>query len=442
MTEAGGRKWYFSPHFLVAVFVSLAAVLTSLLLVLVLLPGRSEALAIMQWRLSGVETFRIETDVEYQGRVDRTVDGVASQDLERYRLTTSGAVDRSDPSGVRQAHSFSFDVSPSRDSGAGYRFSGEVRRLGFDTYLRLWQMPDGFGPPQFGQYADRWLHVGPDSVSGAVLPLVGSGYALGDDERAYLEDDFRRTAFMKVVRRIGDETLNGVPTVHFEVRPEVLLIKDFLVTAETLRRGRELTADERRGIDRTFSGLRAEDGEIWIGRHDYYPYRLRLSFGYKDAECDGRLTVTVSMSQFDLPVTISGPDAEALEVGPIVGSLLPGLVGGGLPSADVGGATDRTVRVGDSSVGLSVPSGELTGSDSDSDGLDDQLETFYGSDPHDPDTDGDGIGDAAEVAAGDDPAGPGRLFSFGLDAALNGSAANSDGPSSVESNFYLDDSLR
>jgi hypothetical protein len=44
--------------------------------------------------------------------------------------------------------------------------------------------------------------------------------------------------------------------------------------------------------------------------------------------------------------------------------------------------------------------------DSDQDGLTDQEEKLYGTDPHNPDTDGDGYSDGAEVRSGYDPAKP------------------------------------
>jgi hypothetical protein len=47
--------------------------------------------------------------------------------------------------------------------------------------------------------------------------------------------------------------------------------------------------------------------------------------------------------------------------------------------------------------------------DDDGDGLSDDRESFYGSDPESPDTDGDGYPDGTEVQAGYNPTGPGRL---------------------------------
>jgi len=47
--------------------------------------------------------------------------------------------------------------------------------------------------------------------------------------------------------------------------------------------------------------------------------------------------------------------------------------------------------------------------DSDADGLPDEVEKFFGTNPHNPDTDNDGVSDGDEVKLGRNPKGPGRL---------------------------------
>ncbi|MBI2485184.1 hypothetical protein HYW18_03500 [Candidatus Uhrbacteria bacterium] len=54
------------------------------------------------------------------------------------------------------------------------------------------------------------------------------------------------------------------------------------------------------------------------------------------------------------------------------------------------------------------------GKDADGDGLSDEQEAFYRSDPYNPDTDGDGYSDAEEIQNGYNPNGGGALFNFGL----------------------------
>jgi hypothetical protein len=193
------------------------------------------------------------------------------------------------------------------------------------------------------------------------------------------------------------------------------------VTSETLRRGRELNAEERREVDRLFANLQAENGEIWIGRNDYYLYRLRLRFKYDDGVRDGVLSLTASFSDFNRPVSVSGPDGEVQNVNDIAKSLLPGLVSR-LPLAKLGG--QNVANAGQwQSGGLPIEDNTVKDADPDADGLTNTMELFYGSDMDNPDTDADGMNDGDEVSAGRNPTGQGKLFDFGLEDAL-GSAEN------------------
>jgi len=222
---------------------------------------------------------------------------------------------------------------------------------------------------------------------------------------------------LTVVQRLGDEVIGGVDTLHYEVQPEPLFIKDYFVTTETIRKGRELNDEERQVIDRFFANLTAETGEVWIGQSDYYLYRARFRFNYDDGRRDGTLNLTARFSNFNAPVNIEVPTDEEVEnVSNIVQSFLPSLVDR-LPIAGLG-------EVG-SNGGAELPDGGLDldepgiDTDPDEDGLTTSLEYFYGSDPLNPDTDGDGMSDGDEVQAGRNPTGPGDLFDFGLSEALS-----------------------
>ncbi len=406
---------------MIAVFVSLAAVLAGSLLLLLLLPSRSEVLAVMQWRMVNARVFRVETEVEYQSEAERTNDqGQSSYDRASYRLTTAGAIDRTDPEAVRQAHSFTFGSVPDQVTDRQpCVISGELRTISNESYLRMWQVTDGLGPLSVSGLTNRWLHVKSSDLCERVTVLViGLGCELSDEDNAHLADEFRRTPFLSVVRRLDDETLNGVETFHYEVKPEMLLIRDFLITYGTLRRGREPSKEELRTFDKFFSGLKADGGEAWIGRNDYYLYRLRLHFLHDDGTGVGRLSLTVNFSNFNQPLTLAEPDGETLEVGAIVAALLSDSSGGLSPAeTDDRSSSDRSTGIG-IPTGLSTPAMEFGNADSDGDGLNDQLEIFFGSDPYDPDSDGDGLNDGDEVSAGQDPDGPGKLFDFGLSSSL------------------------
>ncbi len=406
------RRWYLNPFVLVIGFMSLTAVLLALV-ALLLLPQVSEMVDLMKWRMMTADSFRVDTDIEWRGW--RTVDdgqGGVTREPESVRVTTSGLVDRSDDAETRQTHKFRTAIGAPT---VRYLFEGQFMRLGQDNYLRLDTVPDDLGTLRLDRFAGRWLTFEPADVLRVFgLEFIGGTRDLSEADREYLLEQFRITPFISVVNRLQNEVVDGKTLLHYEIRPEVLFFKDFYLTEEKLRLGRELTEGERHIVDRFFANVQPEIGEMWIGRTDYYLHRLRLRFRYDDGRRDGVFSAQFDFGSFNEPVRIEMPDGEIEDVRRIVDSLLPGIVNS-LPMAALGG--QRIASQSDTETGTVIqpyPSDP----DSDGDGLTDTLEFFYGSDPANPDTDGDGLSDGEEVDKAMSPTGPGGLFDFGLSEYL------------------------
>jgi len=409
-----GQNWFFKPYVIIVALISVTAV-AMVLLTLMLLPRTDEILGVMQWRMVNATAFRVETDIEYKGWVTRD-----SGERERQTVTinTSGVVDRSDSSSTRQRHMFKVLVIPNASGDETfYRFEGESRLLGQANFLRLDRIPQKFGSFRLDRFVGRWLRIEVQELVDRIdMPVLGGRRKLSDGDRLYLTEQFRLTPFLSVVQRLKDDVVGGIDTMHYEVLPEVLFIKDYFVTAETVRKGRELTSEERRVVDRFFSNVKAETSEVWIGHSDYYLYRALFKFLYDDGVRLGTFTLTLRFSNFNHPVGVEGPEGEVQNISEIVESLLPSLVTR-LPMASFGG--QNVIGDGGRTGGLPVDVPDLKDADPDGDGLSNSLEFFYGSDPHNPDSDGDGMKDGEEVGSGRNPTGEGSLFDFGISAALS-----------------------
>lgn len=406
------RKWYTNPFILIVGFMSLTATLLAVL-ALLLLPQVSEVVDLMKWRMATADTFRVDADVDWRGwKSVSTEGGSVDREPESVRVTTSGLMDRSRREETRQTHKFRTAIGAPT---VKYLFEGEYRRIGPENFLWLDTVPEDFGALRLDRFSDRWLRFDlADVLEAFQLPFIGGARDLSEEDQAFLAEQFRITPFISVVNRLQNEDVDGATMLHYEIRPEVLFFKDFYLTEEKLRRGRELTEDERRGVDRFFANVQPEIGEMWIGRGDYYLYRIRLRFRYDDGIRDGVLSAQFDFSNFNETVSIERPEDGAEDIQKIIDSLLPGIVNS-LPMAALGG--QRVATEDERSGGLSV-GGTAQDPDPDGDGLTDTLEFFYGSDPANPDTDGDGVSDGEEVSKGLSPTGPGGLFDFGISEYL------------------------
>lgn len=403
------KKWYANVYILLTILISLVAVSMAALMLL-LLPQSSEIVRFMQWRMARAKSFRVDVLADYDGRREqRDSRNVPYRADEAVSLEFDGRIDRSDTSVSKLQGTFaaSFGAQePTTD------LAGETVRIGRVDYMRFDALPPSIGAIPLDDFRGVWLVFDAAGFRDRLnLPFLGGeAEPLAEDEIAGLLEQFRTTPFLRVEERLKSETLGGVSTHHYKVRPEMLFFKDYFIRVQTARLGRELTNKERLLVDTFFANVAAEDGELWIGKRDYFLYRMRLRFRFDDGSREGVLSVTADFSRFNEPAAIEAP-AGARDVSEILESLAWGLTRR-LPLAKDGAA--RRGDIGESRSGLAVDTVTAGQADPDKDGLSDELEYFYRTDPNDPDTDGDGMRDGEEIELGRNPSGSGNLFDFGV----------------------------
>ncbi|MEY4722835.1 MAG: hypothetical protein RLZZ324_348 [Candidatus Parcubacteria bacterium] len=407
------KRWYANPYVIVVTAISLMGIAVSSLLFL-LVPQPGEILATMQRRMTQVKTFHVEADVHWRGAAGASggASGGAPEDAE---YVLAGSYDRTDPAALQGDGTFTLTTggaSAMTFSGRHLSLSGAGAASSVQ-FLKFDRTPDRVGALHLAEHRGTWLRADIASLARlTALPLIGSPVApMNATARAGLDEDFARTPFLSFVSGLKTEKLGGVECNHYQVRPEPLLLKDFFFAHEQARLGREPTAKERQAADTFFADLAPQDGEIWIGKRDGLPHRLRFRFAFDDGARRGTLDVTADLSAYGAPVRISAPDGTVEDITPLLASILASLQEH-LPLAKEGSANRVTTGTG-GGLGLPVPDTFSPGSeDPDHDGLSNALEAFYGTDPANPDTDGDGMNDGDEIKANRNPAGPGVLFDF------------------------------
>ena len=240
---------------------------------------------------------------------------------------------------------------------------------------------------------------------------------------------YNKYELLKFQEDLGDVKIGEVDAYHYKVKLDGIALASFYM--EVMK---EMVAEmdsEDKTIEEEFNKMKEDiekydylinkitdniDVEIWIGKNDKLIYRTKI-YGEFDKEfiemignemiAKGDLSeedfdklnevedasivfyADVRMSDFNQPVEINEPE-EAENLVEVLTGMLGGLIGAGMNGG--------------------------TGIDTDLDGLSDEMETFYGTDPNKSDTDGDGYTDGEEVDNGYDPLAPGtsRLDYEGL----------------------------
>lgn len=157
---------------------------------------------------------------------------------------------------------------------------------------------------------------------------------------------------------------------------------------------RIITEKQLSMIDEGFKAIEFSEGEIWIGKKDLLPYKISLSLLIKETDkskTSEKINFVLLLKNFNKPVQIDVPtQAKPLE------EILEGL--------------SRELQILTPGRTFLPTQSQDFSKDTDKDGLPDQLETIYGTNPNKADTDGDGFIDSEEIEKGYNPNGPGKLY--------------------------------
>ncbi len=223
---------------------------------------------------------------------------------------------------------------------------------------------------------------------------------------------WKRAAIVTVTSTLLEEAIDGTKTYHYAIAPDYAGIEQYFTEILPLvpqqffgsaEGGREKASAMLKNIPEASKHVDIA-GEIWIGRKDFLLRKLLIKIRNKD-EREGTLAATVTFvgKNYNKPVVIEEPkDAKSFE------EFLEELK---LSAAKL--AQDEQLKKSFAELlgPKSPPEESKESADHDNDGLTDEEEARYGTDPNTPDTDGDGYSDGDEVKNGFNPNGAGKLES-------------------------------
>lgn len=397
-----------------------AAGLAGLLYLLV--PRSGQAILVMQRRMLAAKSLTFDVRLDYDGiRKERNELGTVKELPESFNFATHGTLDRSEAKNTRAAQQFELSLGADKS----LEFAGLLNSVADDHYLRLTKTPERVGNFSLSSLTNFWMRVVPRTIREQInAPFFGAGQEFTEVEREEFISQVRATPYFDFEGKLTEDMTVGRKAFHYGVTPELLYVKDTLLSLERHRLGRDLTEGEQKVFDRFFGNLRAVPGELWISKNNYYLHRALLRFRYDDGVRAGLLTVDARFASFNEPIeSITAPPGVIKDAGVILASFLPG-IREHLPMAKLGKVKPSESLIPEE-LELKLPTiaevlvGTEALDDPDQDGLDSAFETFYGTNPGQADTDGDGMNDGDEVAQGRNPNGSGGIFDFGLSDALN-----------------------
>jgi hypothetical protein len=213
------------------------------------------------------------------------------------QATISGVMNRADRTGQLTTHE---DI-------AGHALTVAERFSGLTFYM------DAAGLPGIGKVAHGkpWLKMDMSRTLGAMG--LGSLSTANSDPSQFV--DYLRAVSAKT-KRLGAETVRGVPTTHYRAVVDLRRYPTLLPSSQR--------AAAKRGISTLESALGGHTMtmDVWIGADKLV---RRLHFGYPECVNDQKLSLSMTMDLYDYgpqPKTQLPSDAQAFDLTPLISSAM------------------------------------------------------------------------------------------------------------------------
>ncbi|MDP2932860.1 MAG: hypothetical protein Q8N81_01900 [bacterium] len=265
---------------------------------------------------SGSITANIESDALSAGvNAAGTTEPAAKQKL-NLGIDFSGASDIGDLANPKFQLALKFK-GDMKETGS-FSLAADLRSLEKNFYFKISNLPN-IGIADLSPFSDKWIKLSGEELKNSPLLNQASSQSqntppqenkpLTTAQIQKLEQFITEHQFIKVTGKLADETLAGVPTKHFRFVFDKQAYKDF---AKELSDNSDYKLDKTQldKMNESLDGLNSADGEMWIGKKDAMLYKVVLNFNLtetSDSKTSGRITFTLSFSNYNQPVTVTAP---------------------------------------------------------------------------------------------------------------------------------------
>lgn len=330
-------------------------------------------------------------------------------------LHMEGATDNSDKSNPKMKATLNAHIS---DNGKQEEIGMEMRAVDTVLYMQLLSLPE---LPLFDSATllNRWVKFDPKDLQNSPLAIgssekvfqtLTSERELTPEQKEQLKQAYLDHPFITLGGSVGTEEIRGVQTKQYP------LIYDYTELNAFLQQTKDVWGDGN-----IFSELAVDEeqqenppvvtGAVWIGKKDKQLYQLQLGVQSKDAQDPG-VNMTMQFWDHNVPVTVSVPE-NVLSFTELLTSFAGDQFTFPQEPVEEVPQPQEEIQQPVSEEEL-TPDDVITGDenasvDADGDGLSDEEERQYGTDPSDLDSDADGYTDGEEVQNGFNPIGEGSL---------------------------------
>lgn len=226
-----------------------------------------------------------------------------------FKLNYGGASDKTDKENPKS----SFDINASAE---GFLFAMQgVTISNKILYLKINEFP-ALGFFDGSQIKNKWIKMDLQELSeqaGVKLDEIFKQSKLTDEDMQKIYDSFKKHQVLKLTGNLPSESIDGHNTYHYKFTINkdnlIVFIKDIRPILE--KDGMERLGDQDfQEMEKAFQNFNFTNSEIWIGKKDYYIYRIKLGIDITVPQQAGSASfmLTSNAKNFNKKVLIEEPE--------------------------------------------------------------------------------------------------------------------------------------
>lgn len=257
----------------------------------------------------------------------------------------------------------------------------ELRTFGKEKYLRI-KIENLPFIEQLSPLNNQWLMIDLEALKKFIPTNVNINSDNNQEITNQTNNLIKQTNFFKNLEELDSEIINDKNNRHLTFELDNQELKNFFINISTLY-DNKLNAAQLGAIDKNLAKTPLIKGEMWIDSEDYNLTKIIIPLAFEEGSEKFTLEIKFELSNYNVPANIVVPEQYK--------------------------TLEEVQKIIEEQVSSYYDAPKSSTQDSDYDGLKDEMEEIYGTNPKNSDSDNDGYNDGEEVQNGYNPLGTGKL---------------------------------
>lgn len=276
-------------------------------------------------KITEVKSLEYAGDVNLEFNLDTT--GLLGDQVSRSATNTDNLTGATSSALSKKTGTISFDFSGSSDWQNPAEFKGllllnlkaeipmfgepsvglEVRSVNKDFYAKLSKAPI-IMLFDLSSLENQWIKIDGKNITEAETYL---NHKLSPAQISQIKEAFVADKVFKVVATLPSEKIDGVSTYHYKYTINKEGLRKYILDVDKIvATSPEFTGKKLEDFNKEMDNLVAPEGEIWVGKKDYLPYKITSNIVINETEkskVSGNISIMLSAKNYNKPVQVDVP---------------------------------------------------------------------------------------------------------------------------------------